>query len=68
LASADIEVRVQNALGASSRAPVEKRNKKGTYLCQRIRGSFTKDRKIAKPLTGLLAFNPPCSATMMPIA
>lgn len=54
-ANADIEVRVQNALGASFRALVEKRNKKVTYLCQRIRGAFTKDRKIAKPLTELLA-------------
>ena len=40
--SADIEVRVK------------KRNKKVTYLCQHIRGAFTKDRKIAKPLTELV--------------
>lgn len=52
--SADIEVRVKSADGTTYRALVEKRNKKVTYLCQHIRGAFTKDRKIAKPLTELL--------------
>ena len=52
--SADIEVRVKSASGTTYRALVEKRNKKVTYLCQHIRGAFTKDRKIAKPLTELV--------------
>lgn len=52
--NADIEVRVKSASGTTYRALVEKRNKKVTYLCQHIRGAFTKDRKIAKPLTELL--------------
>ena len=52
--SADIEVRVKSASGTTYRALVEKRNKKVTYLCQHMRGAFTKDRKIAKPLTELV--------------
>ncbi len=52
--SADIEVRVKSTSGTTYRALVEKRNKKVTYLCQHIRGAFTKDRKIAKPLTELV--------------
>lgn len=52
--SADIEVRVKSASGTTYRALVEKRNKKITYLCQHMRGAFTKDRKIAKPLTELV--------------
>ena len=52
--SADIEVRVKSAEGTTYRAFVEKRNKKVTYLCQHMRGAFTKDRKIAKPLTELV--------------
>ena len=52
--SADIEVRVKSASGTTYRALVEKRNKKVTYLCQHMRGEFTKDRKIAKPLTELV--------------
>lgn len=52
--NADIEVRVKSACGTTYRAPIEKRNKKVTYLCQHIRGAFTKDRKIAKPLTELV--------------
>ena len=52
--SADIEVRVKSASGTIYRALVEKRNKKVTYLCQHMRGAFTKDRKIAKPLTELV--------------
>ncbi len=53
-ASAGIEVRVKSASGTTCRALIEKRNKKVTYLCQHIRGAFTKDRKIPKPLTELL--------------
>ena len=52
--NADIEVRVKSAEGTTYRALVEKRNKKVTYLCQHIRGAFTKDRKITKPLTELV--------------
>ena len=52
--SADIEVRVKSASGTTYRALVKKRNKKVTYLCQHMRGAFTKDRKIAKPLTELV--------------
>ena len=52
--SADIEVRVKSASGTTYRALIEKRNKKVTYLCQHMRGAFTKDRKIAKPLTELV--------------
>ncbi len=52
--NADIEVRVKSATGTTYRALVEKRNKKVTYLCRHIRGVFTKDRKIAKPLTELV--------------
>ena len=52
--SVDIEVRVRSASGTTYRALVEKRNKKVTYLCQHMRGAFTKDRKIAKPLTELV--------------
>ncbi len=52
--SVDIEVRVKSASGTTYRALVEKRNKKVTYLCQHMRGAFTKDRKIAKPLTELV--------------
>ena len=52
--SADIEVRVKSASGTTYRALGEKRNKKVTYLCPHIRGAFTKDRKIAKPLTELV--------------
>ncbi len=52
--SADLEVRVKSASGTTYRVLVEKRNKKVTFLCQHMRGAFTKDRKIAKPLTELV--------------
>ena len=52
--NANIEVRVKSATGTTYRALVEKRNKKVTYLCERQRGVFTKDCKIARALTELL--------------